>query len=123
MKPIYGALSLAAAACALSGCSSDYWVDFKYVSDADSRVIVSRDRVEIPVGFAVAVEAYPIEDGERQGYDLDMRPGRPGIVGVDRGIEDLRWVFYGEDIGETSIELFFDGEYVADLPASIVDAD
>jgi hypothetical protein len=115
--------TLAPIAALLGGCGSDYWVDFKYISDADARVLMTRDRIEIPVGFAVGVEAYPVEDGERQTVDLEMSPARPNIVGVDRGLEEQQWVFYGESVGSTQLELYFDGELVGEMPAVVVDAE
>lgn len=104
-----------------TGCSSDYWVDFAYVSDAAPSVLVDSDRIEIPAGLAVGVTATPVEDGERQGIDLDMVPVRSGIIGIDQALEERQWVIYGVSPGTTSIELWFAGELVGEMPAVVTE--
>lgn len=115
-------LALALALVASSaGCSSEYWVDFTYVSDAAPSVLVDSDRIEIPAGLAVGVTATPVEDGERTGLALDMVPVRPGIIGIDQALEERQWVIYGISAGATSIELWFAGELVGEMPAVVTE--
>ena len=104
-----------------TGCSNEYWVDFQIITEAPPSVQVDDSRIEIPAGRAVGVRAVPIEDGERQEVTLDMRPARPGIVGIEESLEDGVWVIYGAAPGATSVDLYFGGELVGEMPAVVTE--
>ncbi len=115
--------TLAALLClmAATGCSSEYWVNFASISDAPASVTVSRDLIEIPAGLAVGVMATPVEDGKAQDVPLDLVTVRNGIVGIERSLEDEQWVIYGIAPGSTAVEIYFEDELVAEMPAVVTE--
>ncbi len=103
------------------GCSSEQWVDFSYLSSAPPSVTVDRDRIEIPAGIAVGVQAIPVEDGTRTtAITLDMVP-TSRVIGIDRALEAQQWVIYGVAPGATEVELWFDDELVGAIPAVVTE--
>jgi hypothetical protein len=112
---------LLGAALFTSGCASDYWVALTTISDAPPSVQVNRSRIEIPAGLAVGVRAEAMEDDERTGQQVDFVPVRAGIIGIEQALENDEWVIYGVSPGNTDVEVWFDDELVAEMPAVITE--
>ena len=104
-------------ALALTGCSSDYRVDFQILTDAPPEVFVTSDLIEIPAGMAVGVRALPVVDDERTNDRLDLFPQRNNIVGIEPGLEERTWVIWAKNPGSTAVDVFIDGERVTSLTA------
>jgi len=117
-------LALAAVALGLAGCSHDYWVRFGFVTDAPPTVIVNGDQIEIPVGYAVAVRAWPMRDEEElsSSMEVDLQSLRPGMLGVDHGLRNREFVIYGSQVGTTSVDVYFGSSYVDEITARVVPA-
>ena len=116
-----GMLALAIASlAALAGCSSDYWVEWRVKSlESPSGIILSEDRIEIPVGVAVWAEAIPIEDDDKVTVKLDFVAASP-IVGIEPHVDDGTWILYGVQEGVTQVDIYFGDEQVAEVDAYIV---
>ncbi len=104
----------------LIGCTDEYSVDFRYLTNAPPEVIIDSDRMEIPEGIAAGVEAIAVENGNRVGAFIEFVPARPGIIGIDKGLEERTFVIYGMTAGATSIDLFFNNELVGEIAAKVV---
>jgi hypothetical protein len=104
----------------LIGCTDEYSIDFRYLTMAPPEVVIDSDHMEIPEGVAVGVEAVAVEDGDRIGDLIDFVPVRPGIIGIDRGLDERTFVIYGMAAGATSIDLYFNNERVGEMPAEVV---
>jgi hypothetical protein len=114
-------LALAAAALgALAGCGSEHWVEWRVKSlESPSGIILSEDRIEIPVGVAVWAEAIAIEDDEKVTVKLDFVPASP-IVGIEPHVDDGTWILYGVQEGVTKVDIYFGEEQVDEVDAFIV---
>ena len=104
----------------LSGCTDDHSIDFRYLTMAPPEVVIDSDHLSVPEGIAVGVEAIAVENGDRIGALIDFVPVRPGIIGIDRGLEERTFVIYGMAAGATSIDLYFDHELVGEMPAEVM---
>jgi hypothetical protein len=111
---------LVAAAALTMGCSHEYSVELRLVTDAPLDVIISDTEIIVPEGMAVGVRPIPYRDGDRIDDVVEFVPARPGIIGMDPGVEEGIWVFYGEEAGSVSVEVTFDEEYRFDLRAEVV---
>ncbi len=117
------ALMTAVALTALTGCADDAWVEFKVLTQLPQGAVLAPDRIEVPEGWAIGVEAIPIESNKRVEVLLDLVVDNPGVVGIDRGLEQNHFVIYGAGRGSTSVDIHFDDELVGDMPATAVDAE
>jgi hypothetical protein len=113
------------AALALGGCSHDYWVRLVILSDADPLVVATDEMVQIPLGQAVAVRAIPMQDEERMDADvqIELESQQPSVLGLDEGIEQREFIIYGASAGQTAIDVYFGGDWVAAIPATVREAD
>jgi hypothetical protein len=118
------ALALGVVALGLAGCSHDYWVRFGLVTDAPASVVVNSDQIEIPVGYAVAVHAWPMRDEEQlsSSMEVDLQSLRPGMLGVDHGVREREFVIFGSQVGTTTVDVYFGGSYVDEITARVVPA-
>jgi hypothetical protein len=112
-------LALTAAAATLLGCEPDYEIQVRYLTSAPAEVQMDTRGIFIPKGVAVGVEIIPIEDDEQMDEDVDMVPTRPGIIGIDLGLEERTHVIYGVEEGATSIDVYFDDEQVFTMSAQV----
>jgi hypothetical protein len=118
-------LAVVAAAWLLGGCSHDYWVDLDLLTDADPSVVVNRDEVRIPLGYAVAVRATPMKEEDRLDADVevDLESLRGDLLGVDRGVRDREFIVFGASVGQTEIDVSFGGDWVDTLTAIVTEPD
>jgi hypothetical protein len=118
------ALAFGAALLGLGGCSHDYWVRFQIMTDAPATVVVGRDAIEIPVGYAVAVRALPMKDDEQlsSSMEVDLQSLRPSVLGVDHGVRDREFVIFGSEVGATSVDVYFGESFVEEIEARVVPA-
>ncbi|MBW2456277.1 MAG: hypothetical protein JRI68_17290 [Deltaproteobacteria bacterium] len=112
------------AACALTtGCANEYSIEFRYLTHAPPEVIIDSDRMLLPAGIAVGVEAIAVEDGRLIEDFIDFLPVRPGIIGIDRGVQERTFVIYGMTVGATSVDYYFHGELIGNMPAEVTPQD
>jgi hypothetical protein len=114
-------LAIALLALGTVGCSHEYRVHFKYLTDAPSDVLVTGELIEMPEGAVVGVEAWALEDDERIGDRVDLIPARPGIVGIDFGLEERTFVLYGIALGATSVDVYFNDDLVGEISAQTIE--
>jgi len=107
----------------LVGCTDEYSIDFRYLTMAPPEVVIDSDQMTVPEGIAVGVEAIAVDNGDRVGSIIDFVPVRPGIIGIDQGLEERTFVIYGMAAGATSIDLYFDNERVGEMPAEVIPQD
>lgn len=114
---------LALALAALQGCSSDEWVEFDVLTDLPPGALLQPDRIEVPEGWAIGVEAIPIESNKRVEVIVDLVVDDPRVVGIDRALEANQFVIYGVGNGTTSVDIYFDDELIGDIPARALAAE
>ena len=119
-----GVVALGAVMLGLGGCSHDYWVRFQFLTDAPGDAVADRDRIEIPVGYAMAVRALPMRDDEELGADMeiDLQSRRAGTLGLDHGLREREFVIFGADVGTTWVDVYFGDDYVTEIEARVVPA-
>lgn len=115
--------SLLAACAFTTGCANEYSIEFRYLTNAPPEVIIDSDRMLLPAGIAVGVEAIAVEDDHLIGDLIDFLPVRPGIIGIDQGVQERTFVIYGMSVGATSIDYYFNGELIGNMPAEVTDQD
>jgi hypothetical protein len=123
MTRITALATLLSAAALLTGCADEYSIEFRYLTNAPPEVIIDSERMQLPEGIAVGVEAIAVEDDHLIGAIVDFVPVRPGIIGIDRGTQERTFVIYGMAVGATSIDYYFDGELIGNLPAEVTAQD
>jgi hypothetical protein len=126
----------AAAALTLSagllGCGGFDRLDFTYDSAPLANTSVTFEEIRIPVGFAVGVEARPIDGDEVMDEDTLVRldSKSPGVLGVgpqepeetdddDTQVANWKFVFWGVSEGSTKVTVTIDDEIEAEIPATV----
>ena len=132
MAIVLGAASL------LAGCSSDYTVEFNYLSNppTGSDISVEFDQVRLQDGVAVAVLARPFRNESKMDWEtnLELQTSNPGIFDLER-LEfdvdreerkdddlrdgDWRYMLWGRAVGSSNIEVWIDGELEAEIPVFV----
>lgn len=125
-------LLVAAALAGLSGCSSDYRIDFTYNSSPPDGAIISFDSIRIHEGIAVGVEAQPMDDDELMDRETFVRlvSDDPSVLGVQSTLskadvdasDDLaNWSFviFGVKTGSTRVTVYIDDELEGEIPAVV----
>lgn len=111
------AAALALAPC-LVGCTHDYDLRFRFLTEAGSEVQVDNRSITIPKDVVVAVEVIPLDDDEIEDTSVELVPQRP-ILAVDHHLEDEIRVIYGIAEGTTAVDVFFGSELVFEMQATV----
>ncbi len=111
--------TLLAAAALTTGCADDHSIEFRYLTNAPPEVVIDSDRMVVPEGIAVGVEAIAVENDHLVGDIVDFVPVRPGIIGIDRGVQERTFVIYGMTVGATSVDYYFNGELIGNIAAEV----
>jgi hypothetical protein len=102
----------------LCGCSHNYDLRFRFLTEAGSEVQLDSRSLQIPEDAIVAVELIPLDDDEIEDTEVELVPQRP-ILAVDRHLEDHIRVIYGIDEGTTVVDVFFGSELVFEMQATV----
>jgi hypothetical protein len=123
----YPALGLLALVGSLAmGCAPEFErLDFTMRTFAPAGVTVSvaYEGITIPAGIAVGVVVTPIDDsGDTMDEDVEvlLLSNNPGVIGIDRALENRSFVIYGAGAGSASILVDADGESQGKIPATVV---
>lgn len=132
-------VALLGAAAMLMGCGRDFSMDFVLLSKpaGASEIAMSFDRIQLEEGFAVAVQAVPLDNSDQMEWETQVElfdTGFDEIVRIERmefdeDLEerkdrDLRtgdwnFVLAGAATGSTTMEVWIDGELEAEIPVFV----
>ncbi len=112
-----------------TGCGGPYWIDLQLRSSpAGDEPELSRDRIQVEEGVAIAVLARPVDDGEfmDRSTPVLLEAANGQVFGVERGDydEDAHhgdWAFiiYGKRTGSTVLDVWIDGELEGEITAFV----
>ncbi|MEM1030899.1 MAG: hypothetical protein AAF928_02605 [Myxococcota bacterium] len=107
----------------LPGCSTEYGLEYRLLTDPPQSVRLAEDGIEIPEGIVVAARVVGLENGDRVNDDLDFFRARTGVLGVApvEG-EGREFVFWGIEAGQTELAVTFDGTRVLEIPVDVTPA-
>jgi len=113
---------IAALSALTTGCNAEHWVEFRAESAPPQAVTLESDHVEVPAGIAVGVTVRPFKNNDEMdaSVEVELESQQPGILGIDHGLDERAFVIYGAEPGATHIDIFFDGELVGDMPATVI---
>ena len=98
-------LSAAAALLGGAGCSDALDnVSFRMDTTPPLGVVMTGERIEIPVGIAVGATALPEGGGEALSVTLGMRSADATVFGVE-GVTGNQFIFYGTFPGSTTLRI------------------
>jgi hypothetical protein len=98
-------LSAALAILGGAGCSDALDnVSFRLDTTPPLGVVMTGERIEIPVGIAVGATALPEGGGEELSITLGMRSSDPTVFGVE-GVMGNQFIFYGTFPGSTTLRI------------------
>jgi hypothetical protein len=114
------------------GCGGPYWIDFQLRSSPpDGDVDVSRDRVQLEEGMAIAVVARPIDDDEIMSNDTPvlLEAANTQVFGAERGeydedterYGDWAFILYGKRAGGTVMDVWIDGELEGEISVFVAE--
>lgn len=138
MNKLVQVAALLGAASFLGGCSSEFGVEFGYLSSPPlgADVSVEFGQIRLEDGLAVAVVARPLEDQDKMDWEttLELEPSDTRIVDVERleydpereerkdyDLRDGDWSFmiWGRAPGRATIDVWVDGEIEAEIPVFV----
>jgi len=104
----------------VAGCADDEWVEFRILTETPAETVLQPDLVQVPEGWAIGVEAIPIESHTRlEQIQVLFVPDTAGVIGIDRGLEMNHFVIYGVGPGSSTVDIYFDDEIIGDIPARV----
>jgi len=114
-------LVLGAAVAVLASCSHDYWARFHILTSGPG-VVVNRDVIQVPLGYAVAVRATPMKDDKEldEDVEVDLVSLNQTVLGLDHGVRDHEFVIWGAREGRTSVDVYVGGSYGEEIDAIVV---
>lgn len=119
MRIVAPIVALAALAVGAVGCHPFDRVDFDALTTPPVAASVTFEKVTIPKGIAIAVEAHPMSGDEELDAKLELRSRDTRVLGVDAGVDDGTFVLYGVSVGSTVIDVYYDGELEDEIPAEV----
>ena len=112
--------SLAPLALAVAACGPEY--DRTEISAVRGQGTlggtIDTQRLEVPHGLAITAHVVVWNDDNVQ-MPLGVRSKNPGIVEVNRAVNDRNYTFVGLQQGRTEIEFLADGNVVLTIPATV----
>lgn len=122
MTTLVAMLGLVAGA---SACAPDYdGFDCRMINETPSGAFCSDQMIEVARGEALVVRVRPHSDNRNDYEDpsVELRSSDPQLLDVRPGVGD-DFTLIGLTLGETSVELWIDGELMDEVSARIVAAE
>lgn len=138
MKKLLHVATLLGGVALLGGCSSEFGMDFGYLSSPplEADIAVEFGQIRLEDGYAVAVVARPLEDQDKMDWEttLELEPSDTRIFDVERleydpereerkdyDLRDGDWSFmlWGRTPGRATLDVWVDGELEAEIPVFV----